>query len=44
MLWIREEGGLAPQEAVDVAEAAAKEFGVPLGILLGTASARRTSG
>lgn len=36
MLWIREEGGLAPQEAVDMAKAAAREFGVPLGILLGS--------
>lgn len=36
MEWMLEHGKLAPQEAVDVAEAAAKEFGVPLGILLGT--------
>lgn len=34
MEWMLEHGKLAPQEAVDVAEAAAKEFGVPLGILL----------
>lgn len=36
MEWVLEHGQPAPQEAVDVAEAAAKEFGVPLGILLGT--------
>lgn len=36
MEWRTEEGGQAPQEAVDRAENAAREFGVPVGILLGT--------
>lgn len=36
MQWKMEHGKLAPQEAVDVAESAAKEFGVPVGTLLGT--------
>lgn len=36
MKWKQSNGSYAPQEMVDIAESAAKEFGVPVGILLGT--------
>lgn len=36
MIWKQENGRAAPQEMVDLAEKAAKEFSVPVGILLGT--------
>ena len=36
MIWKQSNGKAAPQEMVDIAEAAAKEFSVPVGILLGT--------
>lgn len=37
MIWKQSGGKPAPEIAVEIAEAAAKEFGVPVGILLGTA-------
>ena len=36
MIWKQLSGKPAPQDMVDAAEAAAKEFGVPVGIILGT--------
>ena len=36
MKWIQSNNVAAPQDMVDLAEAAAKEFGVPAGIILGT--------
>lgn len=36
MIWKQSNGRAAPQEMVDLAEKAAKEFDVPVGILLGT--------
>lgn len=36
MIWKQSDGRAAPQSMVDIAEAAAKEFSVPVGILLGT--------
>lgn len=36
MKWLQSDGKAAPQDIVDAAEKAAKEFGVPVGILLGT--------
>lgn len=36
MIWTQSNNRAAPQEMVDIAEAAAKEFSVPVGIILGT--------
>lgn len=36
MKWLQSNGKAAPQDIVDAAESAAKEFDVPVGILLGT--------